>query len=174
MRHAQGEDGSPTVHESFVAQLVQVHARLKQSAQEVGDLGRLADPQRATRLREVTGAFTELLLNHHKSEDTFFYPAFRDADRLGPADLAFLHARDDEHEVIHRLCLSLRELARHEGNDGEWFRSIVELADQLGALSAPHFDAEELHLTAEHLEKIIDAAALVAVYRDMGEHWNEG
>jgi hypothetical protein len=160
------------VFENFHRGLVQVHGELREGAS--GIEAAVAQDDELTR-RRVAG-FCLALLNHHKAEDVFLFPAFRAAGRLKTSDVGFLAARDREHVEIHRLCLELRDvgkrLRREEGAGAAWRASVTRLISDLAAASSPHFAEEEAVLTPAHVATMISGRDLVAVYRDMGENWN--
>lgn len=163
------------IFENFHKGLVQVHDELRQGAASILDgLAILENDAIAT--DQLIFSFSETLLNHHKSEDRFFFPSFRAAGRLRPSDAAFLDARDSEHLDIHRLCLELREItARHRHGaitTPDWRISAKGVITNLSSISIPHFEIEEATLTSEHVATIITSKELARVYRDMGEHWD--
>jgi hypothetical protein len=160
---------APSVFDNFHRGLVGVHGELREGAAQVeaGALGAAADAEVAASIR----GFCQTLLDHHKSEDRFFFPAFRAAGRLRSSDVAFLDARDAEHGDIHRLCLALRDGAG-DNRGARWRSAAAQVARDLAALSLPHFAAEEATLTPRHLATLIAPGDLVRVYRDMGENWN--
>jgi hypothetical protein len=160
------------VFHTFHRGLVQSHAELRDGARGIEAAAGGEDDAVTARL---VAAFCQLLLNHHKAEDAFFFPAFRAAGRLRSSDVAFLAARDHEHVAIHRLCLALREAGeRHgRGRAATDFRATVAgLVRELSAASLPHFAEEEAVLTPAHLATMISARGLGLVYRDMGKNWN--
>jgi hemerythrin len=117
--------------------------------------------------------FTTTLLNHHRSEDVFFFPAFRAAGRLSAIDVPFLEDRDGEHVPIHRLALELQAA----GTDLTAGRAVerpqlLSKVDELHERSVSHFAAEEATLTAEHVATFLTDAEMVAIQRDMGQNWN--
>jgi hypothetical protein len=156
----------PDIFERFHAGLVSAHAAL-------GDaLGALLTDEPGER---GVASFCAELLNHHHAENGFFFPAFRAGGRLRSSDVAFLDARDREHEDVHRLCVELRELglahARRALARGEFEQRARRLAGSIREISAPHFAAEEAALTGPHVAEMIDARAFAAVYEDMGRNW---
>src|SRR3954447_21490373 len=92
-----------TVYTNFHHALVQVHGDLLAGAARIEAAATAGDD-----LHRVTEGFCQTLLDHHKAEDRFSFPAFRAAGRLRSSDVAFLAARDAEHVDIHRLCVELR------------------------------------------------------------------
>ena len=167
-------EGRPTVFDNFHRGLVHVHCELRDDAHQIGLSA--ADIAADAATDTLIAGFCEQLQNHHKSEDTFFFPAFRAAGRLRSSDVAFLEARDAEHVEIHRLCLELRTTGeRHQRGvlaTRTWRTSVVELVRDLVAASLPHFTEEESSLTPEHVATMISSDDLVHVFRDMGENWN--
>src|ERR1700745_1348142 len=135
-----------TVYTNFHRGLLQVHGELREAAGQIG-AGAAGDgpPQ------PLIAAFCQTLLDHHRSEDRFFFPAFRAAGRLRSSDVAFLAARDAEHLWIHRLCLALRALGEEAPGGAPWRQAVAARARELGAASAPHFAEEEATLTPAHL-----------------------
>jgi hypothetical protein len=160
------------VFENFHRGLVQVHSELREGASSI----EAAVAQDDDLTGRLVAGFCVTLLNHHKAEDVFLFPAFRAAGRLRTSDVGFLAARDREHVDIHRLCLELRDAGkRHQGGgDGAaaWRASVTRLIRDLAAASLPHFAEEEAVLTPAHVATMISGGELVAVYRDMGENWN--
>ena len=163
------------IFENFHKGLIQVHQELRHGAQAILDLA-AADPRVPGDMAKLIAVFSETLLNHHKSEDAFFFPAFRAAGRLRSSDIAFLDARDAEHVGIHRLCVELRDLAaRHERRavaTPNWYASTAGLVAELRSLSLPHFESEERALTPAHVADLISEPELAHIYRDMGENWH--
>jgi hypothetical protein len=164
-----------SVFHGFHRSLLHVHTSLKLGLTAIQEsVAILAHHERITDQR--IAAFTEELLNHHKSEDSFFFPAFRSAGRLRSSDIAFLDARDREHHDVHRLCLELRQVAllhqRESTPTRTWRATVERAARELAELSRPHFAIEEATLTPTHLETLITQRELVAVYRDMGQNWS--
>jgi hypothetical protein len=157
----------PVVFESFHRGLLQVHGELREGAGQIEAAARGAVAEDV--VTAPIAGFCQTLLDHHKAEDRFFFPAFR-AGRLRSSDLAFLDARNAEHRDIHRLCLELREAGARQL--AGWRLAVARLAGELAVLSAPHFAAEEAALTPQHLPALISADGLVSVYRDMGRNWN--
>jgi hypothetical protein len=154
-----------TVFDSFHRGLVQVHRELREGAAQIAAAAGATDDRM---VQSLIAGFCQTLLDHHKSEDRFFFPAFRAGGRLRSSDVAFLDARDAEHRDIHRLCLELRDGPR----TGGWRTAAAGIARELAALSAPHFAVEEATLTPRHLPALIAPQALVNVFRDMGQNWN--
>jgi iron-sulfur cluster repair protein YtfE (RIC family) len=163
-----------TPFENFHVGLIQVHRELRQQASAI-----LADAAedgaaRASVDRKIAD-FCAHLENHHRSEDVFFFPAFRAAGRLRSTDIAFLNARDDEHVALVRLVGELRQLtgrARGGSPIRAGWRGVQWLVTEVTEIAGPHFAAEESVLTAEHVAEMISARELGDVYRDMGTNWN--
>jgi hemerythrin-like domain-containing protein len=170
-----GERGHPTIFEKFHRSLVQVHGELRDGVRGILDaVVNTANDSNVT--DERIAALCLNLLNHHKAEDAFFFPAFRAAGRLRSSDVAFLDARDAEHHEVHRLCLELREVGQAHQRGAVaprvWRATVRRVCTELAAISAPHFDIEESTLTPTHVATLITIGELVAVYRDMGQKWN--
>ena len=88
-----GEQGRPNIFETFHRSLVQVHGELREGVRHILDA--VANTAKdASGTDALIASFSENLLNHHKAEDRFFFPAFRAAGRLRSSDVAFLDARD--------------------------------------------------------------------------------
>jgi Hemerythrin HHE cation binding domain len=117
--------------------------------------------------------FSETLLNHHRSEDVFFFPAFRAAGRLSAADWAFLAERDAEHVPIHRLGVELQTVdVRLAPSKDIALGDIVAMIEELHERSVAHFAAEEAYLTADRVAAMVTGEEMIAIQRDMGKHWN--
>jgi hypothetical protein len=163
------------IFKNFHIGLVQVHDELRQGVNSILD-GLVNIANNANSVDILITSFSETLLNHHKSEDSFFFPAFRISGRLRSSDIAFLDARDLEHQDIHRLCLELRKLSDNHLHGmittSDFCISVKSVITDLGSISLPHFEIEEITLTSEHVATIITSKELESVYRDMGEHWN--
>nr|ASA49550.1 hypothetical protein [Actinoallomurus sp.] len=169
-RHVAHRGHAPrTPHENFYAGLVQVHGELRQASAQIL-AGASAERGNHTSVNRRIRAFVEELENHHRSEDVFFFPAFRAAGRLRSTDIAFLDARDDEHVVIVRLAEELQALT--ERTRSNWAASVRSLITELGQVADAHFAAEEQVLTPRHLAEMITQGQLVDVYREMGQNWN--
>jgi hypothetical protein len=173
-RSKERAHGRPSAFDGFHRGLVAVHGELRQGAQQILRFaaGDSEDEQR----NSPVAPFCQTLLDHHKSEDAFFFPAFRRAGRLRASDVAFLDRRDAEHVDIHRVCLELKEVDERRRRAAiaasAWRASVALLAQELADLSAPHFQEEERTLTPAHLPTLISERELVAVFRDMGENWH--
>ena len=159
----------------FHAGLLQVHGELRQQASAI--LAAAAGDGRVpTSAGQLIAGFCEHLENHHRSEDVFFFPAFRAAGRMRSTDIAFLDARDDEHAALVRLVGELRPLAGRARDrslpQATWRGSVQRLVTELSGIANPHFAAEESVLTADHVAEMISARELGGVYRDMGMNWN--
>jgi hemerythrin-like domain-containing protein len=168
---------SVKVFDNFHRGLVVVHGELRDALRHIATAAATAEPPSQTAAVDVEVArFCQELLNHHKSEDAFLFPAFRSAGRLRSSDVAFLDARDAEHVEIHRLCLELEAaaVAHQRGAVAveAWRRTITGTAQDLARVSAPHFAAEEETLTATYVATLITSAELEDVYKDMGRNWN--
>lgn len=162
---------APSIFERFHASLVQVHGELRAGA--AGIARTIGDDRRDAATRAAIRAFTEELLNHHKSEDAFFFPAFRAAGRMRSADVAWLAKKDEEHVAIHRLCVELRAATEQRGLAVRTWRTLVTgHVRDLAARSQPHFAEEEATLTAAHVAQLLTETELAAVYRDMGQNWH--
>jgi iron-sulfur cluster repair protein YtfE (RIC family) len=164
-----------TTFDHFHAGLLRVHGELRQQASAI--LAAAAGDGRVpTSAGQLIAGFCENLENHHRSEDVFFFPAFRAAGRLRSTDIAFLDARDDEHAALVRLVGELRPLAvrvHHRSLlQATWRGSIQRLVTELTDIANPHFAAEESVLTPDHVTEMISARDLGEVYRDMGMNWN--
>jgi hemerythrin len=164
-----------TTFEQFHAGLLQVHGELRQQASAIL-AGATDDRASWSSVDRVIEGFCEHLDNHHRSEDVFFFPAFRAAGKLRSTDIAFLDARDDEHLAIVRLVGELRGLSGRARagslNQPGWRGSARRLVTELTEIANPHFAAEEAVLTAQHVAEMISARKLGDVYRDMGTNWN--
>jgi hypothetical protein len=169
------ERGHRTSFEQFQDGLLQVHGELRQQASAIL-AGATDDRASWTSVDRVIAGFCEHLDNHHRSEDVFFFPAFRAAGRLRSTDIAFLDARDDEHLAIVALVGELRGLSRQARAGGlirpGWRGSARRVVTELTDIANPHFAAEESVLTAQHVAEMISARELGDVYRDMGMNWN--
>lgn len=169
-RHRPSQRAPLDAHKEFHRGLLQVHAELRAAVAAIG-AAVSGDTLNMAATRALIAHFCQELLNHHKAEDAFLFPAFRRIGRLAASDLAFLAERDDEHIEIHRLCLELRDTGARGGESG--FRDAVAvLIGELAQRSGPHFEAEERVLTPAHLQTIITGAELAMVQRDMGQNWN--
>ena len=146
-----------------------MHRELQQAITEILTEAGHRTSNRAAANRMIA-AFCQELENHHRSEDAFFFPAFRKAGRLRSTDIAFLDARDDEHLALVRLAGELKELTRRES--GIWAATARHLLAEVAEVADPHFAAEESVLTPEHVAEMITQRELVDVYRDMGQNWN--
>ncbi|HEX7700436.1 MAG TPA: hemerythrin domain-containing protein [Kofleriaceae bacterium] len=161
----------PTVFDQFHRSLVEVHDTLRASAGEISVVINDDTKDRAT--RSAVASFTANLVNHHKSEDSFFFPAFRAAGRMRSSDIEFLARKDEEHVAIHRLCVELRDLNTRSSRDATaWRKMVASHVSELSTLAPPHFAEEEATLTADHVATLLTASELTAVYRDMGVNWN--
>lgn len=118
-------------------------------------------------------AFADTLLNHHRSEDVFFFPAFREAGRLTPADESFIAERDAEHVPIHELAVELRENAASMTDPVARERAAA-IIDRLINQSASHFAAEERYLTVHRVGAIVTPQEMIAIQRHMGTNWHRG
>jgi iron-sulfur cluster repair protein YtfE (RIC family) len=164
----------PTIFERFHDGLVQVHSELRAAA--AGIARSIPDEQRDAATRAAILGFAEELLNHHKSEDSFFFPGFRAAGRMRSSDVAWLAKKDEEHVEIHRLCIELRDATQQRARDAlavrTWRSLVVDHVRQLAKLSAPHFAEEEATLSAAHVATLLTEGELIAIYRDMGQNWH--
>ncbi|TAK69196.1 MAG: hypothetical protein EPO13_08300 [Actinomycetota bacterium] len=164
-----------STHQHFVRGLVAVHEQLRSGAEQVRQLAAASSPHQGAQLASAVDGFTETLLDHHRSEDVFFFPAFRAAARLSRNDSEFLDLRDAEHVPIHRLAVELRDLLpQFDGRrvPTQLEHRVTANITELGELSLPHFAEEERVLTADHLATMITDRELGNVYRDMGRNWN--
>jgi hypothetical protein len=165
---------SQAVYHQFYKGLLAVHSELRGALTVIVSLLSQDRPGRDVDIQ--IQHFSANLQNHHKSEDRFFFPAFRESGRMRSSDLAFLAARDKEHEDILRLCKELetqRLSPKLRAPSDRTRNDALCLATELNALSLPHFAAEELTLIPNELVHFIGAADLTRVYRDMGLHWNQ-
>jgi iron-sulfur cluster repair protein YtfE (RIC family) len=166
---------TPPVYEKFAVALGQRHGELRAHLDRVTQSATVEANDAAKTDADIEAFCTELL-DHHKSEDSFFFPAFRNAGRMRSADVAFLDARDAEHRDVHRLCLELRDVSSAHRRSAlatrAWRTEVRRLAAELAILAAPHFRIEESTLTAEHVALLLTPAELIDVYRDMGQNWN--
>jgi Hemerythrin HHE cation binding domain len=164
-----------TTFEQFHVGLLQVHGELRQQASAIL-AGATDDRASWTSVDRLIAGFCEHLDNHHRSEDVFFFPAFRATGKLRSTDIAFLDARDDEHLAIVRLVGELRMLSGRERAESlirsGWRGSARRLVTELTEIADPHFAAEESVLTAQHVAEMISARDLGDVYRAMGMNWN--
>lgn len=158
-----------TPFDHFYDGLLQVHRELQRGAAEILTVASHENSNRTVAYRMIA-AFCEELENHHRSEDVFFFPAFRVAGRLRSTDIAFLDTRDDEHLVLVRLVGELKELTRHRS--GTWAATTRRLITEVADVADPHFAAEESVLTPKHVAEMITERELGSVYRDMGMNWN--
>jgi iron-sulfur cluster repair protein YtfE (RIC family) len=163
-----------TPFENFHAALIQVHGELRQQASAIlADV--TGDRAARTPVDRMIADFCEELENHHRSEDVFFFPAFRAAGRLRSTDIAFLDVRDDEHAALVRLIGELRQATERARGENlartRWRGSVQRLITELSDIASPHFAAEESVLTAGHVAEMISAPELVDVYKDMGMNW---
>lgn len=97
------------VYDQFYNGLLAVHVELRGAL--TGIVSSVSQDRFGRNLDAQIQHFSANLKNHHKSEDRFFFPAFRESGRMRSSDLAFLEARDKEHEDILRLCQELRNAA---------------------------------------------------------------
>jgi hypothetical protein len=162
----------PTVFDNFHRGLLQVHGELREGAARI--VASVAPDGAAGDTATLIAGFCQTLLDHHKSEDRFFFPAFRGAGGLRSSDVAFLEQRDAEHLEIHRLCLELQELGQRGGSEvtSAWRASVGKVAGDLAAASLPHFAEEEATLTPTHVATLLSSQQLVNVFRDMGMNWH--
>jgi hypothetical protein len=172
-RRAAAHPSTPFEH--FHVGLLQVHRELRQQTSAIlAGVARDAGGQAA--VGQMIAGFCEHLENHHRSEDVFFFPAFRAAGRLRSTDIAFLDARDDEHVALVRLAGELQQLSGRARNRGlvpaAWWGSVQRLVTEVTEIAGPHFAAEESVLTARHVAGMISERELGEVYRDMGQNWN--
>jgi hemerythrin len=158
-----------TPFDHFHDGLLQVHRELRRAAAEILTVASRETSNQAVANRMIT-AFCKELEDHHRSEDVFFFPAFRAAGRLRSTDIAFLDARDDEHLVLVRLVGELKELTRRR--PGTWAATTRRLLSEVTEVADPHFAAEESVLTPEHVAEMTTQRQLGEVYRDMGQNWN--
>lgn len=121
-------------------------------------------------LRQQVEAYADRLLRHHRAEDEFVFPAFRSAGRLRSSDVAFLEARDAEHRDVHHLCIELRDTVAKDRTPHERTR-VARLADELAALTTPHYEAEESVLTVSHLQTLLTAAEVARLFTEIPERW---
>jgi hypothetical protein len=169
------ERGRPDIFENFHRSLLQVHGELREGVRHILDaVTNTANDAKVT--DQLIASFSENLLNHHKAEDAFFFPAFRAAGRLRSSDVAFLDARDAEHHDVHRLCLELRAVgASHQRGAVAarvWRETVRRVCTELRTISSPHFSIEESTLTPAHVATLITNRELADVYRDMGQNWH--
>jgi iron-sulfur cluster repair protein YtfE (RIC family) len=155
--------------EHFHTGLLQVHRELQHA---VAEILAATSRERTNRIavNHMLAAFCAELENHHRSEDVFFFPAFRTAGRLRSTDIAFLDARDDEHLALVRLVGELKELTRR--TPPNWGGTVRHLLAEVAQIADPHFAAEESVLTPRHVAEMITQRQLGEVYRDMGQNWN--
>ncbi len=169
-----GRGAPPDVFQRFERSLAHVHGEL--AARATGIATSIEDPRASAATDRAIAAFTRELLDHHKSEDAFFFPGFRAAGRLRSSDVAFLAMKDEEHVAIHRTCIELRDAgaahARKALARPAWRQAVRSRIATLQALSRPHFAEEQATLTAAHVETFIGAAELGAIYRDMAKNWH--
>jgi iron-sulfur cluster repair protein YtfE (RIC family) len=171
---AKGARAAPTgIFERFHDSLVQVHGELSQAAGGIAET--IVDARKDADTQAAILAFTDELLNHHKSEDSFFFPAFRSAGRMRSSDVAWLDKKDEEHVAIHRTCVELRDATAKRARSAlavrTWRSAVITQIATLASLSKPHFAEEEATLTADHVKTLLSADELASVYRDMGLHW---
>jgi hypothetical protein len=164
-----------TPFDHFHVGLLQVHRELRQQTSAIlAGVAKDAGGQAA--VGQMIAGFCENLENHHRSEDVFFFPAFRSAGRLRSTDIAFLDARDDEHVALVRLAGELQQLSGRSRNRGlvptAWWGTVHRLVTEVTEIAGPHFAAEESVLTAKHVADMISERELGEVYRDMGQNWN--
>jgi len=174
-RRARGDrhGGAAAIHEQFHRGLVQIHDELRGGARAIADAAGNDRDTNAAAIKRLVSGFCQRLLDHHRSEDAFLFPAFRKAGRLRSSDVAFLDARDREHVTIHRLCLAIRDAGTRGDPASKPGRgTLASLVAELSTVSAPHFATEEHTLVPAHLAEIITSQELGRVYRDMGENWN--
>jgi hypothetical protein len=168
---AKGRSARPGIFDRFHAGLVQVHGELRDAA--AGIAATIPDAARDADTRAAILAFTKELLDHHKSEAAFFFPAFRAAGRMRSSDVAWLATKDEEHVAIHRICVELRDASVEvPGNPRTWRALVTAHVGTLAALSKPHFAEEEATLTPAHVATLLAERELAAVYRDMGRNWH--
>lgn len=171
---ARGHRTPFTPFENFHAALLQVHGELREQASDIHS-GVTGVRVGRTSVDRVIIGFCEELENHHRSEDVFFFPAFRAAGRLRSTDMAFLDARDNEHLALVRLIGELRQVTKRNLagslNTTRWRGSVRQLITEITDIANPHFAAEESVLTAGHVAEMITARELVDVYKDMGTNW---
>ena len=164
-----------TTFDHFHVGLLRVHGELRQQASAILAAA-TGDRRVPTSAGQLIADFCENLENHHRSEDVFFFPAFRAAGKLRSTDIAFLDARDDEHAALVRLVGELRPLAGRARDQSlpraTWRGSVQRLVTELTDIAGPHFAAEESVLTPGHVAEMISARELGEVYRDMGMNWN--
>jgi hemerythrin len=166
---AKSQPTQRTPFEHFHDGLLHVHRELQHGVADILTVASHENSNQAVANRMIA-AFCEELENHHRSEDVFFFPAFRAAGRLRSTDIAFLDARDDEHLVLVRLVGELKELTGRRA--GTWAATVRRLLTEVAEVADPHFAAEESVLTAEHVAEMITQRQLANVYRDMGQNWD--
>ncbi len=104
------------------------------------------------------------LLGHHEMESSVLFPGLRRYGRLRSTDVAFLDARDRDHETLHHLCESLlattSALHPHAATLAAQARDII-------ALLEPHTREEEAGLAPARLREMIDERGLAELNRDL-------
>jgi hypothetical protein len=104
------------------------------------------------------------LLGHHEMESTTLFPGLRKHGRLRSTDVAFLDARDRDHEALHHLCEALiattSALHPHAA-------TLAAQARDLVAILEPHTREEELGLAPARLREMIDERGLIELGRDL-------
>lgn len=106
------------------------------------------------------------LLAHHRVEDTILFPGLRRAGRLRSADVAFLDARDREHQALHAL---VERLLAEASSPHPRAPSLAGAATEALALFVPHIEQEEAGLAPDRLRAMITLAGLEEVVRQLDE-----
>lgn len=104
------------------------------------------------------------VLGHHDMESSVLFPGLRRFGRLRSTDVAFLDARDRDHQELHHLCESLLATtsALHPHS-----ATLAAQAKDLISIFEPHIREEELGLAPARLREMIDEAGLTEIHREL-------
>lgn len=160
-----------SAYAGYAKQLITVHRELRACLDRI--IRRSSGEQAAPFLEmaEFVQLFAVFLLGHHQGEDEFIFAALRRHGRLRSSDVAFLEARGQEHQDVHRLCDALLRSCGAAPADGGRGRmaELARISTDLRSMLGPHLGAEEAGLTAEHLAEMVPEEVLVEAQREMVE-----